>query len=330
MPANPLYGTPRTFAALPPAQSDYEMARVVVLPVPYDATTTFRGGARDGPRAIVDASTQMELYDLEYGRAIADVGIHTLPDLEPHLGDPAKMVARVRRAVANVLRDGKFPLMLGGEHTLTAGAVAACCDVYPNLSLLYFDAHADVRGPYLGARYNHANALRLSLEAMAKRAPPHGGAPAAALVGLRSLAEEEAGYIRASGLCVFDADRVAAARLDGRAALEAFRQEVLGALGEPGRPLYVSVDLDAFDPSLVPAVGTPEPGGLGWYDVLELLRAAAARHPIVMADVVELAPSEGPVASAFTAAKLAYKLIGYAVLGPPDRQSARETEEGGR
>jgi agmatinase len=297
--------------------------------VPYDATTTFRAGARDGPRAIVDASMQLELYDAELGCEIAGVGIHTLPELEPHLGDPAAMVARVRETVAGLLADGKLPLLLGGEHTLTAGGVAACAAVHPDLAILYLDAHADVRGPYLGAEYNHASTLRLALLSLAGDEPTpspvddrarHPVAPPAVVVGVRSLAAEEAAFIARTGLHVVPAESIATARRRGPEALEALWMGALELLGVPGRPLYLSIDLDVFDPGFVPAVGTPEPGGLDWYEVLALVRAAARRHPVVMADVMELAPAEGPVASAFTAAKLAYKLIGYALLAERLRQ----------
>jgi agmatinase len=309
---HPIYGPPRVFAGLSGDEADYEKARVVVLPVPYDATTTFRGGARDGPRAIVDASLQMELYDLELQCEPASAGIHTLPEVEPHLGDPAQMVARVRQAVAPLLSEGKLPIMLGGEHTLTAGAVAACAARHPDLAVLYLDAHADVRGPYLGAEYNHASALRLSLRHLSFS---EGKPPPAVAIGIRSLAGEEADFIRDTLLPIVTAEEVALARYSGKKAVDALWQRALEHLGTPGRPLYISIDLDAFDPSVVAAVGTPEPGGLGWYETLWLLRAAASRHPVVMADVVELAPAEGPTASAFAAAKLVYKLIGYATAG---------------
>lgn len=325
MPASGAYGPRRRFAAVPCELSGYEASRAVVLPVPYDATTTFRPGTRDGPRAIVDASMQLELYDMELACEIAEVGIHTLPELELHLGDPGQMVARVQAAVLALLKDAKFPVMLGGEHTLTAGAVAACATTYPDLALLYLDAHADVRGPYLGATYNHASALRLALEGMAAAFISNGPrgssisttlAPAIA-VGVRSQAQEEAEYITRTGLHVLDAEQVDLVRSRGPDALEELWTNALERLGPPGRPLYVSIDLDALDPSIMAAVGTPEPGGLGWYEVISLLRAAARRHNIIMADVMELAPDEGPVACAFTAAKLAYKLIGYALAAGP-------------
>jgi agmatinase len=338
--AGEIYGPPRGFAALAAEAAASATARAAVLLVPYDATTTFRAGTRDGPRAIVDASMQLELYDLELRCEPSQAGIHTLPELEPHLGDPEQMVRRVQLAVAGLLADGKLPLMLGGEHTLTAGAVAACAQRYPDLAILYLDAHADVRGPYLGADFNHASALRLSLEALAATGggprtdrqsaaaaagdkPPRyshaaqGPAvqpPPAVVVGIRSMASEEAAYVEQTGLAIVPADVVAATRGSGRVALDQLWAEALASLGPTGRPLYVSVDLDVFDPAYVAAVGTPEPGGLDWYEVTGLLRAAARRHPIVMADVMELAPGEGPAASAFTAAKLAYKLIGYALF----------------
>jgi len=316
-----IYGPPRTFGALGGPAHSYDAARAVVLPVPYDATTTFRGGTRDGPRAIIDASTQMELYDSELGGEPADDGIHTLPELEPHLAGPEHMVRRVTEAVGPLLDGGKLPIMLGGEHTLTAGAVAACAARYPDLAILYLDAHADVRGPYLGAKYNHASALRLSLTHLQ---PGEGGLPPAVAVGVRSMATEEAEYVTETGLRVVSGDDIALARYSGKAALDALWREALAALGPASRPLYISVDLDAFDPAVVAAVGTPEPGGILWHEALWLLRTACERHRVVMADVVELAPGEGPVASAFAAAKLAYKLIGYALQGANGAGVARQ------
>ncbi|MGI8424832.1 MAG: agmatinase [Chloroflexota bacterium] len=307
--AEPLYGPSRTFGGLGGSPHSYDAARVVVLPVPYDATTTFRGGTRDGARAIIDASMQMELYDSELGREPADVGVHTMPELEPHLAGPEHMVRRVRSATAQLLNDGKLPMMLGGEHTLTAGAISACAECHPDLAILYLDAHADVRGPYLGAEWNHASALRLSLRSLRW---PEGEAPPVAAVGIRSLASEEAAFIREMKLRVVWAEEVAVARYGGKTAVESLWSQVVGGLGPPGRPVYISVDLDAFDPAVVAAVGTPEPGGLGWYEALWLFRAASERFNVVMADVMELAPSEGPVAGSFAAAKLVYKLIGYA------------------
>lgn len=279
----------------------------MIVPVPYDATTTFRSGTRDGPRAIIDASMQLELWDSELGCEPAEVGIHTLPEVEPHLGDPRLMVERVRAVVGSVLADGKCPIMIGGEHTLTIGAVAACREVFPDLAILYLDAHADVREPYLGAPVNHASALRLSIEALNR---PDGAADVLA-VGIRSLAREEELFLRENNVPHLLASTIASTRYQGPEARGYLWDEALAGLGASGRAVYISIDLDCFDPGTVAAVGTPEPGGLDWYEVTSLISAAAKRFRVVGADVVELAPDEGPVASAVTAAKLVYKLIGY-------------------
>ncbi len=304
-----MFGSARIFGGLEAERSDYSTSHFVIVPVPYDATTTYRSGTRDGPRAIIDASLQMELWDIELGCEPADNGIHTFPEVEPHLGSSKLMVERVRDVVARVISDDKVPIMIGGEHTLTVGAVDACGAVYPGLAILYLDAHADVREPYLGAEWNHASALRLSIGAI-RRSRTVSEVPVVA-VGIRSAAAEEANYIRENELAVVLAQEVAETRYGGVAARDRLWDEVLARLGPCKTPLYISVDMDCFDPSVVAAVGTPEPGGLDWYEVTSLLRRACERFTVVGADVVELAPGEGPVAGTFTAAKLVYKLVGY-------------------
>jgi len=171
---------------------------------------------------------QVELYDLELGCEIAEVGIHTLPELEPHLGDPSQMVERVRAAVTALLGDGKLPVMLGGEHTLTAGAIAACAARHPNLGILYLDAHADVREPYLGAEFNHASALRLSRRHLRDQ-------DAVVAVGIRSMASEEVTYVSQTHLHVVPAHTVAATRRSGPAALSALWEDALQSLGPTER-----------------------------------------------------------------------------------------------
>jgi len=304
-----MFSSARIFGGLEAERSDYLTSQFVIVPVPYDATTTYRSGTRDGPRAIIDASLQMELWDLELGCEPADHGIHTFPEVEPHLGSSKLMVERVRDVVAGVISDDKVPIMIGGEHTLTAGAVEACGAVYPDLAILYLDAHADVRDPYLGAEWNHASALRLSIGAI-RRGRAVSEVPVVA-VGIRSAAAEEADYIRENELRVVLAQEVAETRYGGMSARDRMWDEVLERLGPRETPLYISVDLDCLDPSVIAAVGTPEPGGLDWYEVTSLLRRACERFKVVGADVVELAPDEGPVAGTFAAAKLVYKLVGY-------------------
>ena len=301
------FGPPRTFLGLPPELSAYASARVALLPVPYDATTSYRAGTRDGARAIVDASTQIELYDADLDREPAEVGIATLDPLEPDFSSPARMVERVRDATAALLDDGKFPLLLGGEHSLTSGAVAACKARYPDLGVLHLDAHADLRDEYHGTPHSHACAMRRVVDL---------GCPLTS-VGIRSLSAEEAAFRRGPTpvpVVTIPASRIARVRYDA-ARLDALWDEIIAGLPPT---IYITVDLDVFDPSLMEAVGTPEPGGLDWWEVTGLLRRACAARRVVGADVVELAPAEGPESCAFAAAKLTYALIGHATAATPE------------
>ena len=279
------------FLALTPEQSALESARVVLIPVPYDGTTSYRSGARDGPAAIIAASGQMEDYDLELDLDLAALGIHTTPALDPHMGGPGLMAQRVRDAVASCIAPERAVGVLGGEHSLTAGSVQAHFEAYPSLSVLYLDAHADLRNEYQGTRWGHASGARRVFD----RCP-------VALAGVRSLCLEERDFIRDNGVPVWpsppDADPLPA-------------DDILAVLGDE---VYVSVDLDVFDPSLMPAVGTPEPGGLNWTQVVSLLRRVGESRRIVGFDVCELAPAEGPMACSYTAARLVAKLAAYSTL----------------
>jgi len=286
---NNLSWVPSNFLALPEEQSVLEQARVVLIPIPYDSTTSFRSGARDGPSAIIYASNNLEDYDWELDLDVSQVGIHTTPALEPHVGNPELMTRRVREAVAHYSKLGKLVGVLGGEHSITIGSVQAHLEAYPDLSVLYLDAHADLRDEYMGTRWGHASGARRIHELCPL-----------ALVGIRSLCREERDYLRQKSVPTFfwppDDDY-------------SYIGEVLAPLGPN---VYVSVDLDVFDPSLMSAVGTPEPGGMTWRQVTSLLRSVAESRRIVGFDVSELAPREGPVSCAYTAAKLVYKLVAYA------------------
>ena len=287
------------FLALTPEQSAPETARVALLPVPYDSTTSYRGGTRDGPAAIIAASAQMEDYDPELDLDLAALGIHTAPALEPHMGGPGLMMQRVREAVAAYIAPGRCVGALGGEHSLTAGSVLAHLDAYPSLTVLYLDAHADLRNEYQGTPWGHASGARRVYD----RCP-------IALAGVRSLCIEERDFIREKRIPVWRCPPDGAPLPAG---------EILAALGEDE---YVSVDLDVFDPALMPAVGTPEPGGLNWTQVTSLLRRVGEERRIVGFDVCELAPAEGPVACSYTAARLVGKLAAYSSLRsapPPGR-----------
>lgn len=283
---------PLAFASPPEPYASYERARVVVLPVPYDATVTARAGARDGPAAIIAASEDMELYDVALGYEPFRWGIHTLPELAPHSGSPEATIARVEEVVGELLDDGKFVVTLGGEHTVAVGAVRAHAARTSGLSVLAIDAHADLRDRYLESPYNHACTLRRILEVAS-----------VTQVGLRSAETEEAALIRAQDLAFYSPQAYRAAGPN----------EVASRLAEQ---VYITIDLDGFDPSQMAAVGTPEPGGLFWDEVVELLGAVASSRRVVGFDVTELAPGEGPRACAQLAAKLTYRTIGLA-LGPP-------------
>jgi len=291
--ADQRFWPPRSFAALPPEYTDYERARVVVLPVPYDSTASGWVGSREGPDAIIEASENMELYDIGIGAEPYRVGIHTLPQVTPHAGGPQGMVERVEEIVGELLGDGKFVVTLGGEHTVAVGAARAHVRRLPGLSVLAFDAHADLRDSYMDTPYSHACTLRRILEVVL----PEGRM---LQVGLRSAEREEHDLIRERGLPFYSPQE--------------YRRLGPQALAEQlGESVYVTIDLDAFDPSQVSAVGTPEPGGLLWDEVSELLETVTRLRRVVGFDVTELAPSLGPRANAQLAAKLTYRLIGLAL-----------------
>lgn len=279
------------FASLDDGYCSSERSRVAVLPVPYDSTVSARAGTRDGPRAIIEASADMELYDVGLGIEPYRHGIHTLPELAPHTGSPQAMIDRIEAVVGELLDAGKFVVTLGGEHTVAVGAVRAHAKRTAGLSVLALDAHSDMRDEYLDSKYNHACTLRRASEV----------APVTQ-VGLRSASVEDAAIIRDRGLAFYSP-------LDFRAAGPAAIAQRLSD------DVYITIDLDSFDPAEMSAVGTPEPGGLYWDEVSGLLAAVAQTKRIVGFDVTELSPSLGPRSCAQFAARLAYRLIGLA-LGP--------------
>ena len=282
----------RTFLDTPPSENDPESARVFIIPVPYDSTTSFKSGARGGPAAILDASRHLEDYDIELDCDISVVGIHTTPALQPRMDNPTSMIASIRAAVKSAASRGKLTALLGGEHTIAVGAVQSHRELHPDLSVLYIDAHADMRDCYQGTRWGHASAARRISEVCP-----------VVLVGIRSISAEEVAFVKGEGVPMHS---WSAGSPDSLADAIVLAQENLTDT------VYISIDLDALDPSIMSAVGTPEPGGMLWHELLTLLRDVSEHANIVGFDIVELSPGEGPNACAFTAAKLAYKLIGYA------------------
>lgn len=276
---------PYNFSGIEPALSTFDKAKVVVFPVPYDSTTCYRSGARNGPHAIITASRQIELYDEELDYEPAGVGIHTLDELEPSMNSPRETIERVEKVIAEIVENKKFPLMLGGEHSISLGAVRALVKVYGNMSVLQFDAHTDLRDEFEGTKFGHTSVMRRISELCDT-----------VQVGVRDMSLEEAEFVRKKKLKIFYARSSPKPR------------EVVSHLK---KDVYVSIDLDVFDPSEVPAVGTPQPGGLHWYDIITLLREVASKRNVVGFDVVELCPIEGDISSDFLAARLAYKFLGY-------------------
>lgn len=285
-------GTPHNFGGLAEEFSRYEDSRAVVFPVPLERTTTYEHGTRNGPDAIIAASRNMETWDEELGvETYAKIGIATLSPIDASYLTLEKVLSEIHTTELKLLADGKFPVVLGGEHSLTPPLVSAAAKKFPDLTVLQIDAHADLRDSYQGNPASHACAMRRVVEICP-----------AVQVGIRSLSEEEAKTIPQLPTKVHWARDIARVRLDS------WIPRVVADLSEH---VYLTVDLDGFDPSYVPATGTPEPGGLDWYQVTALLRAVAKERTIVAADVVELLPQPGDHAADFLAAKLVYKILGY-------------------
>jgi len=276
-------------------------ARVAILPVPYDLTTSYQPGARRGPLAILEASTHLETYDEELGRETwEEVGIETVPAVVPDTSGPAATMQRIEDVARGLVSAGKFLVALGGEHSITAPLVRAVRTAHPRLGVLQLDAHADLRASFEGSPFNHACVMHRVID---------DGVPLVQ-VGIRSLTAEERTLIRERGICtVFAPEAVGAP-------VASWIGRVLAALPDE---VYVTVDLDVFDPAIMAATGTPEPGGLDWYRALDVLRAVARAKTIVGFDVVELSPMPGNVAPDFLAAKLVYRLLGYALAGGSER-----------
>ncbi len=290
---NPHFSSPFNFGAIPKEIADYKKARVTILPVPYDATTSYKPGARDGPAAIISASRSMELYDIELCRNISDIGICTLDEMDI-LIDSEKMANRVYEAVKHLLSEGKFVVMLGGEHSISFGAVKAHNEKLPGLSVLHIDAHADLRDENAGIKFDHGCVARRISEICPL-----------VQVGIRSMSEEEAEFIKTSKHKVIYAEQIANSSNDS------WMDEAISALSEN---VYVTIDMDAFDPGIISAVGTPEPGGFQWYQFLTFMKKLSEQRNIAGFDVVELSPQPHNIAPDFTAAKLIYKLIGYFLI----------------
>jgi agmatinase len=291
---------PHNFLGLDEEGADFERARAVIMPVPYEATTSFGGGTGTGPAAIVEASRYIELYDQELDAEPYEVGVATLPALSLTGAGPQQALQELRAAYDAVLDAGpdKFVIMLGGEHSISSAPILSWADRLEQdgrrLSVLQVDAHTDLRPEYEGSPYSHASVMARVQDRVEIVA-----------AGIRAITADEMRAVRrAENIHLFLADDIHG---DDR-----WIEDALSRLGDD---VYITFDVDAFDPSLVPSTGTPEPGGLHWYPVLKLLRRVFAERTVHGADIVELAPIPGFSAPDFLVAKLAYKMIGYRFSG---------------
>lgn len=282
--------TPFNFLGLEAPHANYAKARFAVLPIPYDSTTSYQTGTRGGPDAIIAASRQVELFDEETSSEAYKSGVATLSAVEPNMAGPQPMHEDIFKAAKRPVREGKFLLGLGGEHSITSALVRAVMTKHRKLSVLQIDAHSDLRDAYQGTPYSHASVMRRVLDLGATIVP----------VGIRAVSSDEHRFMRKAGIepitardCHLDDDWI---------------DRVMTGLSDT---VYITIDIDGFDPAYAPGTGTPEPGGLDWYQVTGLLQLVAAEKRIVGADIVEVMPIPGQAVTEFLAARLAYKLMGY-------------------
>lgn len=281
------------FGGLPDRYSSWKNSKFAVIPVPFDMTTTYMSGARNGPMAILAASANMELFDDELKIEAFKSGIFTAPFVEPDLKTPKSSVRVIEKAVKKYIDKGRFPVVIGGEHTVTLGVIPPLKQKYGNFSVLQLDAHGDLREVYQGTKWNHACVARRIVEMGLKTVQ----------AGVRSLSEEEDRFIKKGGVKTYYAYEIRENPVEVKNAIISNLEE----------PVYITFDLDFFDPGIMPSVGTPEPGGPDWYGGLEIVHEVFKRKRVIGFDVVELSPISGQVAPDFLAAKLIYRLMGYAL-----------------
>jgi agmatinase len=278
---------PYVFGGVP--GPSFDEAHVVLLPIPLDRTTSYVPGTRYAPREVLAASTQAELWDEELQVDVSKARIHTLPEMELAYADQERSIAEIERVARAIAARDKFLLTIGGEHSVTPPLVKAAAERHPGVSVLQIDAHADLRETYLGSPHSHACAMRRTLE-FARITQ----------VGIRSISEPEARDVPGLATTIFYDTTM---RRDPN-----WIEAVVGTLADK---VYISIDCDGLDPAVMPAVGTPEPGGLSWHELLDLLRATFTSRQVVGCDVVELCPIPGMVAPNLLVARLIFKLIGY-------------------
>ncbi len=278
------------FGGIEDKYSNFKNSEVLLQPIPYDGTSTWGKGADKGLEAFIDATENMELYDIETDSEVYKKGIHILPTITED-ESPEKVFEAVKSTTKKLLEYDKFLTFLGGEHSVSIGVIDAFKDKYPNLTVLQLDAHADLRKEYLGSEYNHACAL-------------HKASKTTNLlqVGIRSMDSCEKKYMDYNK-CFFAEDMYGNTDWVDKS-IELMTDDV-----------YITIDLDAFDPSIMPSTGTPEPGGMDWNSTIKYLRKVFKMKNVVGFDIVELAPIENYSAPQFLVAKLYYKLLSYKYYG---------------
>ena len=274
------------FGDLPQKYCAYDKAKIVVLPAPFDATSTWIKGADKGPAAIIDASANMETYDIETDSEVYKQGIFTDKPIKEKKS-PQIMVAELKARTLKHIKNKKYVVTLGGEHSVSTATIQAHVESFKNVSVLQFDAHADLREEYHGTKYNHACVMARAREIAA-----------IVQVGIRSAAIEESKLVKKDN--VFLAQDI----YDNNKWFDKCLKKLT-------KNVYLTIDLDAFDPAILPSTGTPEPGGLGWYQTLVFLKKLMKQKNVVGFDIVELCPNPKNKASDFLAAKLVYKLLSY-------------------
>lgn len=273
------------YGGLPVELTEYSTAEIVIVPVPYDGTSTWIKGADNGPQAILEASENMELYDIETDSEVYINGIHTTNPVSD-VDTPEELAVKLKPVVKKIFGDKKFPVILGGEHSVSIGAFQALGESFDNVSILQLDAHSDMRDEYEESKFNHACVM-----ARAKEICP------VTQVGIRSSCIEEKDNIDPKR--VFYAHKI---KYSG----DNWIERVVGQLSDN---VYLTIDLDVLDPAFLPSTGTPEPDGLSYRDILNLVKRVIEKKNLVGMDVVELAPNEDSKASDFLASKLIYQIL---------------------
>lgn len=283
--------------AMPPytlfgVENDYKNAKVVVLPIPYDSTTTYKSGARDGPHAIIDASRNMEFYSEELDGDVTELGICTLDELFPSVNSPEETVNMIEKEVSQILDDGKIPLCIGGDHTIAVGPIRAVAKRNKDFSVIHFDAHSDARDTYAGSKYCHACIMARAREVCGS----------CISVGVRSIDADSAKKVGKEIIYRKDMHDMT------------LKQVIDDIVKRTREKVYITIDVDVLDPSEMPSTGTPEPDGLRYYELTSILKGILSKKKLLGLDFTELSPPVGNNLTApnFLVAKLIYTVLGYA------------------